>query len=631
MTGAMTERRRTIVRTAAALLLYLAAAVLLARATWLHSHDDAYITYVFARGFAAGEGLTWNGAEGLGTTSPLLAVVLGSLERLLPLGVPVWGHLLAWTAIFLTACLAFHLGRREGWPLAGFLVGVGWLVSPATVDFLGGEYPVAVAFVTAAAVACAHRKTVALGVTLALAVSLRNEMGLAAVLLAAAVLARDGWQRTLRWLAPGAGLAVALWGGWLLLLRALAGTALPGTLAAKRAQAESVFGFWHGGRHFVDKALRGAETFFYPAGYLFFVALALLGLLHLARHQRRDGGWILAAALVLWGPVHLLALAAIDVPYYPWYSVPLHFSWLLLAALTAEVPGRFPARFRRVWRVFGAVALGGLFVANGHANLQRHLGGAEDLREVTYRRLAGWISERYPPDTRVATFEVGYLGYHGRFHTLDLLGLTTPETPLDAIRRGDFPEVVRTLDPDLVILPVPFLELARALVGDPPVLLDRYVLDHLDGTSWPQVLVYRRRGLEGRGEVAVDLLARASAAEGVEDGGDGEVTFRHRARSGVPALVLDPGESRRFELPEEPGLGLVLQVAPNREPPAALELRLLAGDRELLTRAETVEGDRWQQRELRIPVTGDTPTTLELGCAVDSPGPCLFGIPHLRR
>ncbi|MEE8526661.1 MAG: hypothetical protein V3T72_22215, partial [Thermoanaerobaculia bacterium] len=53
---------------AGALAIYLVLAVFGAWQTWLHSHDDAYITYVFARNFAAGNGLTWNGGGGLGTT-----------------------------------------------------------------------------------------------------------------------------------------------------------------------------------------------------------------------------------------------------------------------------------------------------------------------------------------------------------------------------------------------------------------------------------------------------------------------------------------------------------------------------------------------------------------------------------
>lgn len=84
---------------------------------------------------------------------------------------------------------------------------------------------------------------------LAAAVALRSEMAIATVLLAIAVVARYG-VRGVRWLAPVAAGALVLWGTWLFVLYRMAGTAVPNTLAAKRAQAASLFQFWHGGETF---------------------------------------------------------------------------------------------------------------------------------------------------------------------------------------------------------------------------------------------------------------------------------------------------------------------------------------------------------------------------------------------
>jgi len=607
-----------------ALALYLLVAVSAARQTWLHSHDDAYITYVFARNLAEGKGLTWNGGGGLGTTSPLLAVILGTCERLLPLGVPVWGHLLAWTAIFTTAVALWLLGRREGWPVAGFLAGLGWLVSPAAVDFLGGEYPVAVAAVALAALAAAARRSLGLAASLALAVGLRNEMGVAAVLLAVMVLARDGWRGS-RWLVRGAAASLVLWGAWLLTLYRLAGTVLPATLEAKRAQAESPFPFYHGGTTFLVKVFRAADSFFYPAGVWFFGILAVLGAVHLIRHCRRSRGasdprWLTAAALVLWGPAHLVALAFLDVPYYPWYSIPFHFSVLLLVAVTAETPP-FPGRRRRVLQVAGAAVLALLLLNNGGRNLKRHGARFEDPRERTYIRLSEWISERYPPATRVATFEVGYFGYHGRFVTLDLLGLITPETPFDAVREGDFPRVVEVLQPDLLVVQEPFPELGRALFGDVREFLDAFELDFVDRSSWPPVLFYRRRDLAGHGEVVKDLLATSDAA----------ASFHVRARMGAPALVLQPGETRRFEIGAIVGVRLATSLAPARKPPAIARIRLLDGDGGEFGSVDLSQDDpSWRPWSQPLPETS-AGAVLEFACLAESGGDCLFAVPRLER
>lgn len=605
---------------AGAMGIYLVLAVFGAWQTWLHSHDDAYITYVFARNFAAGNGLTWNGGGGLGTTSPLLAVILGTCERLLALGVPVWGHLLAWTAIFTTAVAVLLLGRQEGWPAAGFLTGLGWLVSPAAVDFLGGEYPVAVAAVTVAAMAAAGRRPLLLAVSLAFAVGLRNEMGIAAVLLAAAALARDGWRGSL-WLRRGAAGALGLWGAWLLTLYALAGTALPATLEAKRAQAASPFPFYHGGTKFLLKVFRASEDFFYPAGVWFFWILAVLGLVHLVRHCRHRPRWLVAASLALWGPSHLVALAILDVPYYPWYSIPFHFSILVLVALTAQTPRRFPGRARTIWQIATAVLLAALLLNNGGRNLKRHGGRFEDPREVAYTRLSEWISERYPPATRVATFEVGYLGYHGRFVTLDLLGLTTPETPFDAVREADFPRVVEVLEPDLLVVPEPFPELSRALVGDVREFLDEFELDYIDRSSWPFILLYRHQDLAGRGDVVTDLLASS----------DAPASYHVKARMGAPALVLAPGESRAFELGFSSGVELATSLAPARKPPAAARIRLLDGDGQEIGREERAQAEhRWLRWTRPLPEAA-AGATLDFVCLPESASACLFAMPRLRQ
>ncbi len=607
-----------------AIAVYLALAVFGARLTWLHSHDDAYITYVFARSFAAGDGLTWNGGAGLGTTSPLLAVILGSCERLLPLGVPVWGHLLAWTAIFVTAVALLFLGRKEGWPAAGFVAGLGWLVSPAVVDFLGGEYPVAVAAVAVAALAAAAKRPLPLALSLALAVGLRNEMGLAAVLLASTALARDGLKGS-SWLVRGAVGALGLWSVWLLTLWRLAGTALPSTLEAKRAQAESPFPFFQGGSKFLLKVLQASEKFFYPAGVWFFWILAALGLLHLIRHCLRRPRWLIAAGLALWGPVHIFALTVLDVPYYPWYTIPLHFSVLILAALTVEAP-RWSGRGRSLWQAVAVVILATLLLNNGGRNLRRHNVRFEDPRERAYTRLSEWISERYPSTTRVATFEVGYFGFYGRFVTLDLLGLTTPATPFDAVREGDFPRIVDVLEPDLLVVLEPFPELSRALIGDAREFLDEFVLDHVDRQSWPAAFLYRRRELDQRGEVVADLLASS----------DAPVVYRAKARMGALALPLEPGESYRFELGEIENVHLATSLA-SAGPPSAKTVAALARFRLLDAEGHEIrQVDRDQQEPKWLRISLPLPpnvggAAVELVCLPESPDACLFALPRLEH
>jgi hypothetical protein len=65
----------------------LASGVPILAADWIgpYRHDDIYITLTFARNIAAGAGFVYNGGPPiLGTTSPLLALLVAGVSWLLP-------------------------------------------------------------------------------------------------------------------------------------------------------------------------------------------------------------------------------------------------------------------------------------------------------------------------------------------------------------------------------------------------------------------------------------------------------------------------------------------------------------------------------------------------------------------
>ena len=578
--------------------------------------DDVYITYAFARSVAAGDGLSWGGEPVLGTSTPFLALLLGGLERILPLGIPVWGALLTGAAAAATALALAALGRREGWALGGAAAGFLWILWPNRFGHGGSEVAMAVAAVALAALAFAADRPRAAGAALALAMLLRGEAGLAAPCLAAALAARDGWRRALAPVARAAAVAAVLVVAWLTLLAALAGTILPRTLAAKRAQAQSALHIWDsaGWRLLADQADELARLAARPAGLVF--ALALAGLFQLARRRPP-----FALALAAWGGLHLLLVAALGVPRYGWYVLPFELGILLAAGFGLELARRPEGSAARpAWTTATLLLL--LFAAAAVRNLLDLASGGGDPRRESYRAVAE-LADRYPEGTTIASFEVGYLGYFGHRRVLDLLGLVTPAAPLDAVRRGDLAAVRDRLRPDLLMLPLNAGGLFRSTLGELPGFLAGYRLDRLQLQGYPHLAVYRRAGLEGRGAVELDLLPELAGAG---------ARVEYAGLSGEEGLVLmlAPGESRAVALPAGPPLRLQAGLgAPVALASASVELESGGASRGLGA-ADALREPRWRRWSAAVPRRAE-PARLVLACAAGSASDCWIGQPHLTR
>ncbi len=598
----------------AATLALVAVAVAVALAAGTRSYDDAYITYAYARSVSAGEGLTWHGRPVLGTSSPFLAVALGGLERAIPLGIPIWGALLSALAGLGGALALAGLGRREGWAWGGIAAGLFWLLWPGRYGHGGGEMAMAIGAVAGAAWAFAAERPKTAGALLALAACLRAEAGLAALVLAGALVARDGLRRAVPAIARAALVAAPLVALWAAALWRLAGTLLPRTLEAKRAQAASELGVWSaaGWRLLADEGawLAGAATS--VLGVLF--ALSALGLFVAARRRHALGG-----ALGIWGIGHLVLLAALGVPKYTWYVEPFRFGLLVAAGLGVGAASLLEGRSARRARLTVA-ALVLVLVGYGVAELVGFAGSPGDTRREIYLRVAE-AADDYPSGTTLAAYEVGYLGFASRQPVLDLLGLVTPEAPLDAVRRGDLAAVRRRLDPDLVALPLSGGSLVGSTIGDPAEFLATYALDRLLLGGEPNVALFRRASLPGRGPVARDLLHELAA-----DGGRVE----YRAQGAESGLALRLGAEERRTLPLGAGSRgrLVLALGSEAvEAELAVELEV-AGEPGRLAAFELEPGAPWRLEALPLE-PDDLPRTLAFRCAAEPGASCLVGLPYL--
>jgi len=521
--------------------------------------DDVYITYVYARSFAAGHGLTWPGSSALGTSSPFFAVVLGSLSALTGFEVPDLGNALSWLAIAIGSTGLFALGRAEGWPWAGFAAGVFWLIGLPSHVLLGNEYLPAIAAVIWAFHERARGRLASAGVLLAFAAMFRAETGLAAVFLAALELRRTDLGGSLRRIARIALASILVVGVWLIVLYALTGTLLPATFAAKRAQAESAIGVWSSTAGWTAALIEPSRVFpvsrrswWWP---LAIAAVFALGVRWVRRNREgeRQGFPTSALALIAWGLGHLALVIALGVPFYPWYAAPLRFAQQflpILAFVAVDLPRPWP---RRGWLIASGIALS--IVALGvPPDLEWLRGGIGDLRRPAYARVAE-LAERYPPGTRIAAWEVGFLGWQSSRPVVDLLGLVSDGASLDAVRRGDLRSNLTRLRADLLMTTLGSKALLTATMKEPRRFLADYRLDQLMMAPPLPIAVYRRAGLAPRGEAAIDLLATIAESDPAANLG-----WHRAAGTGLLSLALANGQELQVHLPPGPRRMLSAQL-----------------------------------------------------------------------
>jgi len=413
-------------------------------------YDDHFITFTYARNLAQGHGFVYNGGEPyLGTTTPLLTLLLALLSLLLPgVGIPliaIWLGGALWSA---AAVLAFLIGRRLAGPLAGLLMAA-LLMSIGVFPYvLSAEYPLMLVC-SLAALSCvlSHRFWLA-GVAFGLAFLARGDAAILAALAGLALLMRD---RRIPWALVFGFVLVVL--PWFIYALVVFGNPLPATLAVKRAHR--AVGAWS---HLYIGFLRWLQA----SGFWFQVWLAGLVVLSLITFiwsfVRRQ---VWAAVVVLWGVAYAGAYLALDVPFYFSYSLPLLASLALGAGLglaylagaqaqpgltSLGLAGR-PRPTRALVFLLAAVLLlaGGSQVAGATASL-----GHVRVKQAGYVAAGRWLAEHTPPGSTAGLFEVGLVGYYSERPIVDFLGLVTPGVESYLVEH-DYAGMMEAYHPDFYI------------------------------------------------------------------------------------------------------------------------------------------------------------------------------------
>lgn len=438
--------------------------------------DDPYITYRYAENLAAGRGFVFSPGEAtLITTAPLYALLLGGLG-LLGLAAPGASAWLGVSALIATGWALWELGRARA-PLASFIAGATLIAFPLVWLTVGFETPLFLAVALWAFVCAGRQRVLAAGVLLGIAVGLRGDGALVAVL-TAAVLAVQHWRAgaarvtglVLRLSAP----ALLVYAPLALWLTMQFGSPLPSTLQTKSAQAVSGLTGFYAFTTFPEGAWILISAYVEQhATFLVVIALAALGALVLGRDVRAhdDAAAIWQLAPVAWLLLHLFGYTAIGVAPYVWYYAPLvpGLAWLCGHGVQTiwRAAQRWPQTSATTRVAPAALAASMLFAALGLANApivavlnggtppNPTLRASKVLPETKvdiYEQVGRWIAANTPAEATLGVTELGVMGYYAQRHTVDFLGLTTPGALAD-IRHGDFVAGLLREQPDYVAFP----------------------------------------------------------------------------------------------------------------------------------------------------------------------------------
>lgn len=432
--------------------------------------DDSWIHLQFARNIASGSGFSFNpGVPVAGSTAPLWTLVLAApaWARLDPI---VSAKLIGLALTIVTALLGSALTERlTGSRPAGLFTALALALSPrmAWGSLSGmevGLYAALAAGAVVAYLAALESGAPWWGLLAGLAGTARPEVFVLFPVLAGDWLVR-AWRGGLpvrgpaRVLAPLVAFAIPAV-GFVWLNMSISGHPLPETFYAKTYGMGTVLslmeGRWHGALvdawwyppQFLYQLLGWFETEFPDLALTALVgAAALLGLTR--RPDVPRGAWLLPALIVA-APL-VKALVAPEPPllvHEGRYVFHLLVLFVAMSVTGAVELGRWVRPRWLVWLFLAAalVRLGGAlyWAAPDYAARVKNI---NDLEVSTAR----WIARVTSPDARIATNDIGAIGYlSGRF-IIDTEGLVTPEA-IEPKRMRRFVPFLSRERPDLLII-----------------------------------------------------------------------------------------------------------------------------------------------------------------------------------
>lgn len=460
-------------------------------------NDDTYITLTFVKNLAQGNGFVYNHPpEVLGTTTPLLTIVLTFLVILMPWFDPVAVAVFFTAFCWLGILWLFFLFRQD-WELRNWQVVILSLVIVLLVwqNYLGMEAYLFAFLLVLSISLFLNGRYLLCGVAVGLLFLTRGE----GILLLFLLPAWYAFTRLIKGeliIKPAVTNIAAIFIGfciivvpWFIYAQITFGAILPNTLAAKQAQAQNVN--W---RPFWFSLLFDWIPQWSSANSLQFLSISIwwpiivFGITAMVLRMRR---WLLFVAWIL---LYIVGYSVLGVTGYEWYQLPILFVMQLIFALgiieMIDLAGRTKKRFYQPVLFLIGVVIILLSFSRPAVDVFSTFEG--DFRGESYTRLSRWIQQNTDRDESIAFIEIGYIGYYTDNQIIDLSGLILPDI-IPQVAQGDFSFGIWEYEPDYLIYRADFDFLVGDIRNHPEFNRTYQPVATLPGPLTTDLIIYKRK------------------------------------------------------------------------------------------------------------------------------------------
>ncbi len=425
--------------------------------TYLFSHyelDDALIYKRYIANALTGNGLVYNAGEFWNAlTSPLYAYLYLFFAQVTG-DIDVADFLLRMLSLFLASLggamlLALYLQEEEQRTLSQAVLILLVTSSYYFLSTFGLETLLFVGLLALTAVLFEKERHYFLGIVAACLLLTRGE-GVFFLLLLLFFHLKQGrpWPRLLVYFAP-----VVLIVCHFLFSLSYYGSATPHTLTAKLAQGAS--GYWGDALAFA-KGIKMYTWYFGDRVSLLFVAAALVTLLGVWKTRACMETKLFGSFSVLYGLFFLL----LNIPFYHWYYGP--FLFLSYFFLVCGVFYRSSGLYTKVATLVLMFFVG----SQGWYSYQ----ASKSIVPHPYVVIGTWLAQNTPKESKIATAEIGALGWYSKRYMIDILGLVTPGNA-QLLKEQKLSEWLSFYEPDFLV------------IHDPPWPLEEPSLSRLKNES----------------------------------------------------------------------------------------------------------------------------------------------------